>query len=304
MIKVGLIDNASDSDIYAEAISRSTDFSLSGLYHIQLAGSSGENIQADISRLKEYRELLNRSEALIFPRITAEVHNLIILALKHSKHILTGNPLNLDHESVDHLFKLSEEANVIFKVIQTVHYHAALKAALGYIRNPVLLEIRNESSDMTEPFIDSIHKCVQPAVFINHTGMKKVQAVSIPANNSIPDVINARIEFDNGCVANVTSSRYAEADRFICRVHQANQYIDIDFADCLVSFIGFENSDRNLSSGIINVKGNHPLDEELDGFAKNILSSAFRLSQSESGYQTYLISRKILEKICYELYPA
>jgi hypothetical protein len=185
-----------------------------------------------------------------------------------------------------------------------VHYHSALKAALEYIKNPVLLEIRNESADITESFIDSVHKCVQPAVFINHTGMKKVQAVSIPADNSIPDVLNARIEFDNGCVADVTTSRYAKADRFICRVHQASQHIDIDFASCQVSFTGFENSNRNLSSGTINVRGNHPLDDELSGFAENILSSTFRLNQSESGYQAYLISRKILEKICYELYPA
>ncbi len=304
MIKVGLIDNASDSDIYADAISRSHDFSLSGLYHLQPVESSGESIQTDISRLKEYREFLNNSEALIFPRITAEVHNLIILALKHSRHILAGNPLNLDYESVDHLFKLSEEANVIFKVIQTVQYHSAMQAALEYIRNPVLLEIRNESADISEPLIDSIHKCVQPAVCINQTGMKKVQAVSIPMNNGLPDVINARIEFDNGCVANVTSSRYAKADRFICRVHQANQHIDIDFAACQVSFAGFEDSKRNLSSGLINVSGNHPLDDELSGFAENILTNTFHLSQSESGYQTYFISRKILEKICHDLYPA
>jgi predicted dehydrogenase len=303
MIKVGLIDNASDSQIYADAISRSPDFALSGLYHIQIP-ESGESIQSDISRLKEYREFLNKAEALIFPRITAEVNNLIILALKHSRHILTGNPLNLDSESVDHLFKLSEEANVIFKVIQTVHYHSAMKAALEYIKNPVLLEIRNESADISELFTDAVHKCVQPAVFINQTGMKKVQAVSIPANNSIPDVINARIEFDNGCVANVTSSRYAKSERFMCRVHQANQHIDIDFAGCQVSFTGFETSNRDLSSGLIDVTGNHPLDDELSGFAENIFSNTFRLSQSESGYQTYLISRKILEKICYELYPA
>jgi predicted dehydrogenase len=304
MIKVGLIDNASDSEIFADAIRRSDDFSLSGLYHLQPAELSGENIQTDISRLKEYREFLNRSEALIFPRITAEVHNLIILALKHSRHILAGNPLNLDYESVDYLFKLSEEANVIFKVIQPVHYHSAMKTALEYIRNPVLLEIRNESADKTESFIDSVHKCVQPAVCINQTGLKKVQAVSIPANKSIPDVINARIEFNNGCIANVTSSRYSKAEKFNCRVHQANQYIDIDFAGCQVSFAGFENSNNTLSSGLINVAGNHPPDDELYGFAENIRSNTFRLSQSDSGYQVYLISRKILEKICWELYPA
>jgi predicted dehydrogenase len=304
MIKIGLIDNESDSGVYADAINRSRDFSLSGLYHLPPAESTGENIQTDISRLKEYREFLNISEALIFPRITSEVHNLIILALKHSKHILAGNPLNLDFESVDHLFKLSEEANVIFKVIQTVQYHSAMQAALEYIRNPVLLEIRNESADSLEPLIDSIHKCVQPAVFINQTGMKKVQAVSIPLNNGLPDVINARIEFNNGCVANVTSSRYAKSDRFICRVHQANQHIDIDFATCQVSFTGFEDSKLNLSSSQINVSGNQPMDDELSGFAENILTNNFHLNQSQSGYQAYFISRKILEKICYELYPA
>lgn len=300
MIKVGLIDNASDSDTYTDAINRSADFTLSGLYPIPFPETTGESIQTDISRLKEYREFLNNCEALIFPKITSEVQNLIILALKHSRHVLLGNPLNLDFEAVDHLFKLSEEANVIFKVIQTVQYHSALQAALEYIRNPVLLEILNESADSFEPFIDSIHKCVQPAVYINHTGMKKVQAVSIPLNKGLPDVINARIEFDNGCVANVTSSRYAKANRFLCRVHQANQHIDIDFAGCQVSFTGFEDSKRNFSSSLINVTCNHPLDDELSGFAENILSNTFRLNQSESGYQTYFISRKILEKISYE----
>jgi predicted dehydrogenase len=300
MITVGLVDNTSDSSDYPEAINRSPEFLLSGTYYFPLPESTGENIQSDISRLKEYREFLNGCDALIFPKVTHDVYNLIVLALKHSKHVLAGNPLNLDFKAVDHLFKLAEEANVILKVIQTVQYHSALRAALEYIRNPVLLEIRNEAADNAEPFIDSIHKCVQPAVYINRTGMKKVQAVSIPLNSGLPDVVNARIEFDNGCVANVTSSRYADANRFLCRVHQKNQHIDIDFASGLVSFSGFEDSKRNLSSNQINVSGNHPLDNELSGFAENILSNTFHLNQSQSGYQTYFISRKILEKICYD----
>jgi len=300
MITVGLVDNTSDSNDYQDAINRSADFTLSGSFHFPLPELTGERIQSDISRLKEYREFLNGCEALIFPKVTNDVYNLIILALKHSRHVLAGNPMNLDFEAVDHLFKLAEEANVILKVIQTVQYHSALQAALEYIRNPVLLEIRNEEADSVEPFIDSIHKCVQPAVYINQTGMKKVQAVSIPLNNGLPDVVNARIEFNNGCVANVTSSRYADANKFFCRVHQKNQHIDIDFASCQVSFTGFEDSKGNLSSSQINVPGNHPLDNELSGFAENILSKTFNLNQSQSGYQTYFISRKILEKICYE----
>jgi len=300
MITVGLVDNTSDSNDYQDAINRSLDFKLSGFYHFPLPELTGESIQSDISRLKEYREFLNGCEALIFPKVTNDINNLIILALKHSRHVLAGNPLNLDFEAVNHLFKLADEANVILKVIQTVQYHSALQAALEYIRNPVLLEIRNEEADSMEPFIDSIHKCVQPAVYINQTGMKKVQAVSIPLNTGLPDLVNARIEFDNGCIANVTSSRYADTNRFLCRVHQKNQHIDIDFASGQVSFTGFENSHRNLSSNKISVSDNHPLDKELSGFAENILSNTFHLSQSQSGYQTYFISRKILEKICYE----
>lgn len=300
MIAVGLVDNTQDSSDYPDAINRSPAFLLSGSYHFPTHELTGESIQSDISRLKEYREFLNGCEALIFPKVNNDVYNLIILALKHSRHVLAGNPLNLDFEAVDHLFKLAEEANVILKVIQTVQYHSALQAALEYISNPVLLEIRNEEADNAEPFIDSIHKCVQPAVYINQAGMKKVQAVSIPLNNGLPDVVNARIEFDNGCIANVTSSRYADANKFFCRVHQKNQHIDIDFASGQVSFSGFKDSKRNLSPNKINVSGNHPLDNELSGFAENILSNTFHLSQSQSGYQTYFISRKILEKISYE----
>lgn len=300
MIPVGLVVNTSDTSDYPDAIKRSADFLLSGSYHYPSSVLTGESIQSDISRLKDYREFLNGSEALIFPRVNNDVYNLIILALKHSRHVLAGNPLNLDFDAVNYLFKLADEANVVIKVIQPVQYHSALQAALEYIRNPVLLEICNEEADGPEPFIDSIHKCVQPAVYINQAGMKKVQAVSIPFNDGLPEVINARIEFDNGCVANVTSSRYADTSRFFCRVHQKNQHVDIDFDSGMVSFTGFEDSRPNLSSNKIDIAVNHPLDMELSGFAKNILSNTFHLSQSQSGYQTYFISRKILEKICYE----
>jgi predicted dehydrogenase len=300
MISVGLVVNTSDSSDFKDAIQRSPDFSLSGSYLFPPREIRGDNIQADVSRLKEYREFLNGCEALIFPRVNNDMFNLLILALKHSRHILAGNLLHLDLESVNHLFKLAEEANVVLKVFQTVHYHSVLQTASEYIRNPVLLEIHNEQADDKEPFIDSIHKCVQPAVYINQTGMKKVQAVSIPLNDGLPEVINARIEFNNGCVANVTSSRCAGAGKFICRVHQKNQQIDIDFDSGQVSFTGFEASRRNLSSNKFNVQSNQPLDKELSGFAENILSNTFHLNQSQNGYQGYFISRKILEKICYE----
>ena len=103
MITVGLVDNTSDSNDYQDAINRSLDFKLSGFYHFPLPELTGESIQSDISRLKEYREFLNGCEALIFPKVTNDINNLIILALKHSRHVLAGNPLNLDFEAVNHL---------------------------------------------------------------------------------------------------------------------------------------------------------------------------------------------------------
>lgn len=299
MLKIGIVGKDPFSDEYLNAIRQSSDFAFEGFYLIPANGDSGKNIHNNFSGLAGFKELIHSSDTLFFPEVTHEIYHLITLTLKHSRHVLIGNPLNLDLGAVDDLFKLAEEANVILKVIQTIQYHSVLQAATSFIRNPVYLEIRKESLNSTESLIETLYKSIQPAVYINQVAMKKLQAVGIPPNNGAPDVINARIEFSNGCVANVTSSRYSSLDRFSCRIHQEKQYIDIDFANHSISLTGFEESYHSHSSDLIIVSGNFPFVDELSGFATNILSNSFHLNHSESGYNTFFISKKILEKICF-----
>jgi predicted dehydrogenase len=299
MLKIGIIGRGPVSNEYLDAIKQSSDFAFEGFSSLHPNGESGENTHDNFPDLAGTLKLIHSSDALFFPKVTYEIYHLIALTLKHSRHVLIGNPLNLDLGLVDDLFKLAEEANVLLKVIQTIPYHSVLQVATTYIRNPVYVEIRKESLNSTESLIENLYHSIQPAVYINQAAMKKLQAVGIPPNNGMPDVINARIEFNNGCVANITSSRYSSSDRFSCRIHQEKQYIDIDFNNHSISLTNFEKSNHKNSSDIIMVSGNYPFADELSCFAKNILSNSFHLNHSESGYHTYFISRKILEKISF-----
>ena len=299
MLKIGIVGRDPVSNEFSDAIRQSSDFAFEGFFFTYPNGDSSESTHDSFPAVAGIEELIHCCDALFFPEVNHEIYHLIILALKHSRHVLIGNPLNLDLGLVDDLFKLAEEANVLLKVIQTIQYNSALRTASSYIRNPVYIEIRKESLNSGESLIETLYNSIQPAVFINQTSMKKLQAVSIPPDNGTPDVINARIEFNNGCVANVTSSMYALSNRFSCRIHQEKQFIDIDFANHSISLTGFEESEHRHSSDLILVSGNYPFADELSCFARNIFSNSFHLNHSESGYNTYFISRKILEKICF-----
>ena len=299
MLKIGIVGRDPVSNEFLDAIRQSSDFSFEGFFINYPTGSVAETCLHNLPSVASSEKLIHTCDALFFPDVNHEVYHLITLTLKHSKHVLIGNPLNLDFGFVDDLFKLAEEANVLLKVIQTIQYSSVLQAASQYIRNPPYLEIRKESLNSGESLIETLYHCIQPAVYINQTDMKKIQAVSIPPDNGTPDVINARIEFNNGCVANVTSSMYASSDRFLCRIHQEKQSIDIDFTDHSINLTGFDESEYRNSSDPIRVEENYPFADELSCFAGNILNNSFHLNHAQSGYNTYFISRKILEKISY-----
>jgi len=193
----------------------------------------------------------------------------------------------------------AEEANVIFKVMQKFRFHGSLMAAISYIHNPVYLEIRKDTTDHKLSIFDSLFHSIQPAVVINQTNMMKLQAVSTPLHTVSPDMINARIEFDNGCVANVTSSKYADSERFICKIHQANQQIQIDFHNQKVVLAEIGNDNLDPQPDTIETLFTNPLQDEIADFIQNILNHS-HLNHFENGYATYLISRKIIEKISCE----
>lgn len=292
MLRVGFINASAELPDYYKVIGKLHAISFAGQFVSSGQPAPHNNIHDDIRHYHDFEKFMADCDAVIIPQIENSLYSLIVESLKQSKHILLGNPLMLDPDEMDHLFKLAEEANVVIKVIQNVKYYGALKTASNYIKNPAYLEVRLDSTDHQRSIFDSIFNAIQPVVFINHSNLKKLHAVSIPMNAHLPGMINARVEFDNGCVANITSSKFSDTDRFYCRIHQANQHIQVDFLNQKVTIMGGDND--------IEIEQNDFLRDELDQFAKSIQSKNHLINQSESGYIAYHISRKIMEKISLE----
>jgi predicted dehydrogenase len=295
MLNVGFINASLELSDYQKVIKEHNLLSFAGHFDSALL-SSGDRKNNDDSLTSGVGKLISGCDAIIMPRVDHADFNLIVEALKKTKHILLGNPLMFDQDEMDHLFKLAEEADVIIKVMQSITYYDALQTAADYIRNPAYLEVRIDSADPHRSIFDAIFHAIQPVVFINHSNLKKLYAVSIPIDAHHPGMINARVEFDNGCVANITSSKFADTDRFYCRVHQENQDIRVDFLNHKVTLIGNDNT--------VKIRQNDYLRDELEQFAGSIQSRNHLINQSESGYLTYLIARKIMEKISLETISA
>ena len=295
MLTLGLINSSTELPDYQKVIKDHIPRSYAGQF-IPLRQIPTDNQQTVKGKPDDFRKFISGCDAVIIPNIDDSTYSLIVEALKQSKHTLLGNPLALDPDELDQLFKLAEEANVIIKVMQNVIYYGVLETASDYIDNPAYLEVRIDSTEPQSSIFDSMFHAIQPVVYINHSNLKKLHAVSIPINAHHPGMINARVEFDNGCVANITSSKFADTDRFYCRIHQANQDIRIDFLNKKVILLG---SDNNLE-----IRKNDYIWDEIDHFINNIQSKHYHINQSESGYLTYLISRKIMEKISLETLSA
>ena len=308
MITIGLVGLGSDTKTHIKILNNLPDFNLVGLFDPYF---NTRNISPDlkIPTFSTSEELFNEVDAIDIPNPTNTYYDLTVNALKKSKHVFLETSLTNSLEEADYLKKLAQEANVTCQVGQAEKYNPAFDAAKSFFNNPLFIEIEHHkayiSSEETNHIVNNLVNDINIVFNISKSNIKKIVANGIPVCKSLSDIINARIEFDNGCVASVIINHISGENSYICRIYQLGMMIMIDFKNrnTIITRLGSKNNKdhpEKYPAGELKIeKPDIPqyntLNKELTDFHKSIQNNNSSSENIENENNALFAAHQIIE---------
>ncbi len=155
-------------------------------------------------------------------------------AIKKGKHVFVEKPLANTMDEARQLVKLAQESGVKFQVGHVERFNPAFLAIKDINLNPMFIEVHrlaqfNPRGTEVSVILDLMIHDIDIILSVVKSDVKSISASGVGVMTETPDIANVRIEFDNGCVANLTSSRISMKKMRKMRLFQKDAYIGIDF---------------------------------------------------------------------------
>ncbi len=154
--------------------------------------------------------------------------------IRKGKHVFVEKPLANTMEEGRQLVKLARESNIKLQVGHVERFNPAFLAVMDMELNPMFIEVHrlaqfDPRGTEVSVILDLMIHDIDIILSIVKSGVKNISASGVAVMTDTPDIANVRIEFDNGCVANLTSSRISMKKMRKMRLFQKDAYIGIDF---------------------------------------------------------------------------
>jgi len=257
MIKVGVIGAGHLGKIHLNILSNS-NFNLIGFHDTDVENSEKLASEKGYVFFKEIDSLINLIDAAVIVSPTTTHFEIAEKCINKGKHIFVEKPLTTNSKEARIINKLAKEGNIIGQVGFVERYNQAFISCREFIDKPKFIESHrlsdfNPRGTDVSVIMDLMIHDIDIILNINQSKVKKIDASGVSIISSTPDIANARIEFENGCIANLTSSRISLKKMRKIRVFQKDAYISINFLekDFQVVKIRDKNTDDNENSLVI-----------------------------------------------------
>jgi len=238
-------------------------------------------------------------------------------AIKKGKHVFVEKPLAHTMEEARQLVKLAEESGSKVQVGHVERFNPAFLALKNVSLNPMFIEVHrlaqfNPRGTEVSVILDLMIHDIDIVLSIVKSDVKSISASGVGVMTETPDIANVRIEFHNGCVANLTSSRISMKKMRKMRLFQKDAYIGIDFLNKKTEIIKLkEAQDSNVfafdietPSGVKTIAVANPavpevnaIKKELEEFKAAILNNTKPIVSEIDGFMAMDVAHKILQKI-------
>ncbi len=238
-------------------------------------------------------------------------------AIRKGKHVFVEKPLAHTMDEARQLVKLVQESGVKLQVGHVERFNPAFLAIRGLQLQPMFIEVHrlaqfNPRGTEVSVILDLMIHDIDIVLSIVKSDVKNIYASGVGVITETPDIANVRIEFDNGCVANLTSSRISMKKMRKVRLFQKDSYIGIDFLNKKTEIIKLkEAGDSNVfafdietPSGKKTIAMSNPtvpevnaIKLELEEFKNAILNNTRPPVSELDGLMAMDVAHQILEKI-------
>jgi predicted dehydrogenase len=230
-------------------------------------------------------------------------------AFERGVDVLLEKPITRTVEEADDLIARAKAAGRILQVGHLERFNPGVVAAKAVTRGPLFFEIHRlgvfspRSLDVDVVFDLMIHD-LDLVLWMVGAPVKEVRAVGLPVLSDKVDIANARVEFENGTVANFTASRVSTERVRKFRYFQPSEYVSIDFSrrDVLVLSVNHEGETPRLGFRKLDTRPGEPLRAELEAFVESVRTRQPPLVGGAEGRQALALAERVM--ICIEQHAA
>lgn len=236
MLKIGVLGAGHLGKIHIKLIQEIETLELVGFYDPNDKNASKVEEKFGVKRFTDLEELIDACDAVDIVTATISHFECAQLALKKTKHIFIEKPMTSTLEEAFKLVELIKEAGVKAQVGHVERFNPAFLAVKDYPFNPMFIESHrlaqfNQRGTDVSVIHDLMIHDIDIILKLVKTNVKTIHASGVPIISDSPDIANARLEFENGCVANVTASRLSIKNMRKTRIFQRDSYVSIDFLE-------------------------------------------------------------------------
>jgi len=320
-LKIGVIGTGHLGNFHIKLLKEILGCELIGIFDKDFSRAEDTSIRNDVKNISKIESLLNSVDAVSIVATTSAHYEIAKICLEAGKHVMVEKPITSEIWQAEELVKIADEKKLKLQVGHIERFNPALLSLDQYKLEPMFIQ-----SDRLAQFnprgidVAVIHDLmihdIDIILSLVKSKVKDVQASGIAVVSDKIDIANARLEFENGAVANVTASRISQKKMRKMRMFQKDAYITLDFTSGsseiyrLVSPADFDPT-SSISFGTMGIgdkqkavvyeqpeqKEINALKYELELFIDAVMNDKNPVVDGKDGLNALVVAEKIIKKI-------
>lgn len=242
MIKAGVLGAGHLGKIHLRLLEASEYYQLVGFYDTNTKNAKALAKEKGFTFFKSAADLIDACDMIDIVTPTLYHHQMALKAIRAGKHIFIEKPITNSLDEAKEISQIAKENQVLGQVGHVERFNPAFKAVKDSITHPMFIESHrlaefNPRGTDVPVVLDLMIHDIDILLSIVKSKVKSVSASGVAVISSTPDIANARIEFENGCVANLTASRISLKKMRKTRFFQKDAYIAVDFLEKSVEVV-------------------------------------------------------------------
>ena len=317
MIKAGVLGAGHLGKIHLHLLNASEHYQLVGFYDTDTQNAEALSKEKGYKRFDSIKSLIEACDMIDIVTPTLYHHEVALKALEAGKHIFIEKPIANSLLEALEITAKAKDKNLLGQVGHVERFNPAFKAVRDYITHPMFIESHrlaefNPRGTDVPVVLDLMIHDIDIILSIVKDKVKSVSASGVSVISSTPDIANARIEFENGCVANLTASRISLKKMRKTRFFQKDTYISVDFLEKKVEVVKIkdapltpedfamilENADgqkKQIYFENPHIEDTNAIQEELETFASAIQKQEEPIVSLQDGTDALDIAYQVIE---------
>ncbi len=321
MLKIGVLGASHLGKIHVKIILElPTFFELTGFFEPDDNHAQETINQFGIKRYDSLEALLNEIDCVDIVTPALAHYSAAVAAIKKSIHVFVEKPITQTVEEGISLLKLAYEADIKVQVGHVERFNPAFLKALPNLQNPMFIETHrlaqfNPRGTDVSVVLDLMIHDLDIILSVVKSEIKRISASGVAVVSETHDIVNARIEFNNGCVANLTASRISLKNMRKTRFFQKDNYISIDFLNKKLDMMKLEDligeaapldvvfelgngkKTKKIHFDQPEIENTNAIKEELFSFYHAITQNQTPIVSIEDGLRALEVAIQILDKL-------